>query len=367
MKYGIPLFMAILIGTVTACHSQINPESISLPEGFEIEVYLSNITKAREMAYSPSGVLYIGSWSGEVYAVEDTDHDWNADSIHVLTEGWKWPVGVDYYDGDLYFSALDQILKIEDVETDLENPAEPIVIYDDLPDDNRHGWKFIRVGPDGMLYVPVGAPCNICLSEDEIYASLARMTTDGEDFEIYAHGIRNTVGFDWHPLTGELWFTENGRDWLGDNQPPDELNTASEPGLHFGYPFVHGEGIEDTDYWEERPEGFEYVKPVQELGPHVAALGMRFYTGEQFPEEYRNQIFIAEHGSWNRSEKIGYRVTLIRFDENRAVSYETFASGWLENGEAWGRPADVEVAPDGSLLVSDDHAGAVYRIFYTGE
>lgn len=367
MKRLLMGFFSFIFIPLVSCHSEIRMETLVVPDGFEIELYVSNINEAREMAYSPSGVLYVGSWSGEVYAIEDYNSDWTPDAIHVLTTGWKWPVGVDYYEGDLYFSAHDQILKIEDVETDLENPSEPVVVYDELPEDEGHGWKFIRFGPDGYLYVPVGAPCNICLSDDEVYASLARMNPDGTDFEVYAHGIRNTVGFDWHPETGNLWFTDNGRDWLGDNQPPDELNMADEPDLHFGYPFIHGEDNEDPDYWDERPDNFEYEEPIQELGPHVAALGMRFYTGDMFPEEFQNQIFIAEHGSWNRSEKIGYRVTLVTLEDGEAISYDPFAFGWLQGETAWGRPADVQVAPDGSLLVSDDEVGAIYRIYYTGE
>jgi glucose/arabinose dehydrogenase len=213
--------------------------------------------------------------------------------------------------------------------------------------------------------VPVGAPCNICLRDnDERYASIMRMNPDGSELEVFAHGIRNTVGFTWHPGTQELWFTDNGRDMLGDNVPPDELNRAPSAGLHFGYPFVHGGDIPDPEFGEGVDIN-QYVKPAQNLGPHVAALGMRFYTGNMFPEEYRNQIFIAEHGSWNRSKKIGYRVMLVKLNGNEAVSYEPFAEGWLQGDAVSGRPVDVLIMPDGSMLVSDDYGGVIYRIIYS--
>jgi glucose/arabinose dehydrogenase len=211
----------------------------------------------------------------------------------------------------------------------------------------------------------VGAPCNVCDPEDERYASLMRMNADGSTLEVFAHGIRNTVGFDWDPRTDELWFTDNGRDWMGDDLPPDELNHAPEPGMHFGFPYCHGPGILDPEYGRDA-DCADYTSPARPLGPHVASLGMRFYTGDMFPEEYRSQIFIAEHGSWNRSTPIGYRVTLVRLQDNRAVSYEPFAKGWLRDGKAWGRPVDLLVMPDGSLLVSDDRAGAIYRIAWAG-
>jgi glucose/arabinose dehydrogenase len=237
------------------------------------------------------------------------------------------------------------------------------VIKDDFPTDRSHGWKFIAFGPDNKLYVPVGAPCNICLRDNEIYASITRMDPDGSNHEVFAHGIRNTVGFDWHPETNELWFTDNGRDMMGDDIPPDELNRAPQKGIHFGYPFFHGNSIPDPEFGEGK-NADDYVMPVQELGPHVAALGMRFYTGNMFPAEYRNQIFIAEHGSWNRSEKIGYRVMLVKLNGNNAVSYEPFAEGWLRGESVSGRPVDVLVMPDGALLLSDDYAGVIYRITY---
>jgi glucose/arabinose dehydrogenase len=213
------------------------------------------------------------------------------------------------------------------------------------------------------MYVQVGSNCNICETNPGIHGQIRRYNADGTGMEIVARGVRNTVGFDWHPVTKELWFTDNGRDNLGDDVPPDELDRADKPGLHFGFPFCHGGDVPDPDFGSQH-RCDEFVPPMQKLGPHVAALGMRFYTGSAFPPEYRNQIFIAEHGSWNRSTPIGYRITIVRLEANTAQKYETFAEGWLQSGTPWGRPVDVLVMPDGALLVSDDHAGVVYRISY---
>ena len=268
-----------------------------------------------------------------------------------------------FRDGALYVAEISRILRFDNIEAQLKNPPKPVVVNSSFPDNSHHGWKFIRFGPGGKLYVPVGAPCNVCEEKDPRFASIMRMSPDGSNLEIFARGVRNSVGFDWHPRTGELWFTDNGRDWLGDNRPPDELNRAARSGLHFGFPYRHGRDIPDPEYGSKlRKE--DSVPPEIELGPHVASLGMRFYTGSMFPKEYRDQIFIAEHGSWNRTTPLGYRITLVRLKNNRAVSYETFAQGWLQNRKAWGRPVDLQVMPDGSLLVSDDKAGAIYRISY---
>jgi glucose/arabinose dehydrogenase len=339
-------------------------ETIRLPEGFSIAVYADSVPGARSMTQGPPGVLFVGSRDiGRVYALVDGDRDNRVDTIHIVAEGLRMPNGVAYRDGALYVAEISRVLRFDDIAANLTDPPRPVVVNDSFPDDKWHGWKFIAFGPDSMLYVPVGAPCNVCLREDERYASIMRMNADGTGLEVFARGVRNTVGFDWHPGSGELWFTDNGRDWMGDNRPPDELNHAPRPGLHFGFPFCHGDSVLDPKYGEESACE-RYRSPALTLGPHVAALGMRFYTGEMFPEEYRHQIFIAEHGSWNRSEKIGYRVMLVRMEGDRAVSRTPFAEGWLQGEEARGRPVDVEVMPDGALLVSDDRAGAVYRISY---
>jgi glucose/arabinose dehydrogenase len=237
----------------------------------------------------------------------------------------------------------------------------PELVFDKLPRDVHHGWKFIRFGPDGKLYVPIGAPCNIC--DQAGYAVITRMNPDGSDREVFARGIRNTVGFTWHPATRELWFTDNGRDYLGDDAPPCELNVAPRPGLDFGFPYCHGKDIKDPEFGKLGDCG-RITPPVQLLGAHVAPLAVKFYTGSAFPERYRNLVFIAEHGSWNRSEKSGYRITTVKLDGNKAVSYEPFATGFNRGNEVYGRPVDLLLLDDGSFLVSDDQAGAIYRLSY---
>lgn len=338
-------------------------KKIQLPPGFEISAYASRVQGARSMTLGSSGTLFVGTRESRVYAVVDRDQDRKADQVIAIAQNLNMPNGVAFRDGSLYVAEVNRILRYDNIEARLANPPQPVVVNDSFPRDRHHGWKFIRFGPDGMLYVPVGAPCNVCERRDERYASIMRMKPDGTALEIFAHGVRNTVGFDWHPATKELWFTDNGRDWMGDDLPADELNHAPQMGLHFGFPYCHGKNIPDPELGKER-RCEEFIPPAMELGPHVASLGMRFYTGAMFPQEYKDQIFIAEHGSWNRSTPIGYRITLVRLKENHAVRYEVFAQGWLQGDRAWGRPVDVLVMPDGALLVSDDQAGAIYRVSY---
>ncbi|MCK8519498.1 PQQ-dependent sugar dehydrogenase [Methanoculleus sp. 7T] len=362
----------VLLGIFVAVSVPLGPDgalpldTITLPPGFTIDLYAENVTGARSMTLSPNGTLFAGSRGpGNVYAIPDRDGDGRGDEVIVIATGLDSPNGVAFRNGSLYVAEIGRILRYDDIEADLRNPPEPAVVSEAFPDDQLHGWKFIAFGPDGKLYVPVGAPCNVCNPDDERFATIHRMNPDGTDLEVYARGIRNTVGFDWHPETGELWFTDNGRDWLGEDIPPDELNRAPEAGMHFGFPYCHGSSIPDPEFGVGQ-SCTNFTPPEQELGPHVAALGMRFYTGEQFPEEYYNRIFIAEHGSWNRVEPIGYRVTMVTLENGTPASYEVFAEGWLQGRDAWGRPVDVQVAKDGSLLVSDDKANAVYRITYSG-
>jgi glucose/arabinose dehydrogenase len=361
------LLATLLLGLIAvspfALAEDLPLDKIKLPPGFAIEV-VARVPNPREMALGARGTLFVGTMEvGKVYAVALKPD--GPPTVRTVASGLVRPVGVAFRDGALYVSAVSRILRFDDIESRLDNPPQPVVVNDKLPRDTHHGWKFIAFGPDGKLYVPVGAPCNICEPDPDRYAIITRMNPDGSGFEVYARGLRNSVGFDWDPRTRELWFTSNGRDWLGDDSPPDTLNHAPRPGLHFGYPYCHGGSIADPEFGKKHPCS-EFVPPAQNLGPHVASLGMRFYTGTAFPATYRNQIFIAEHGSWNRSKKIGYRVTLVRVENNRAVSYEPFATGWLQGETAWGRPADVLVMPDGSLLVADDLAGAIYRIRYRG-
>ncbi len=345
--------------------SELPLDKIKLPEGFKIELFAEGVKNARSLELSPSGTLFVGTrGEDKVYALRDTNADFRADEIITIAEGLNTPNGVAFRDGDLYVAEINRILRFENIEAQLDNPPDPVVVFDDYPTETHHGWKFIDFGPDGKLYVPVGAPCNICESEDEIFASITRLDPDGTNMEIVHRGIRNTVGFAWHPETGHLWFTDNGRDWMGDDQPPCELNHAPEEGLHFGYPYCHGGDIPDPEFGDKRSCD-EFSDPAQNLGPHVAPLGMEFYTAQQFPAEYRGDVFIAEHGSWNRSKKIGYRITMVEIDEhNNASGYKPFAEGWLDDGDVWGRPVDIELLPDGSMLVSDDFADAIYRIYY---
>ena len=351
-------------------------EKIILPEGFEIKIYADDVENARSMAISPSGTIFVGNRNEDnVFALKDTDGDNVIDKKYLITNKLKnMPNGVAFHDGDLYVAEVNKIWKFENIEENLsyadkfdEYLEEPILISDDFPSDRHHGWKYISFGPDGKLYVPVGAPCNICESRNEIYASITRMNSDGSNREIYVKGVRNTVGFTWHPETKQLWFTDNGRDMLGDNIPPCELNKVTEKDQHFGYPYCHGNDIGDPEFGGEYSCS-DFVMPVQNLGPHVAPLGLKFYTGKMFPDEYKGDIFIAEHGSWNRSKKIGYRISRVKIENNKSVGYETFIYGWLDDDEqeAWGRPVDILILEDGSMLISDDKANVIYRVTYTG-
>ncbi|CAJ35334.1 PQQ-dependent sugar dehydrogenase [Methanocella arvoryzae] len=335
---------------------------IQLPPGFAIEVYADDVPNARQMALGANGTVYVGTRTeGKVYAIQDTDRDGHADKVYTIAEGLHMPNGVAYRNGSLYLAEVSRILRFDDIDSKLDSPPEPVVVYDAYPGDEWHGWKYIAFGPDSKLYVPVGAPCNIC-DPAEPYAAMTRMNPDGTGFEIYARGIRNTVGFDWDD-NGTLWFTDNGRDWMGNTVPPDELNSAPRKGMHFGYPYVHGTSIMDPEYGKGH-NASEYTLPVLELDAHTAALGMKFYRGDMFPAEYKGNIFIAEHGSWNRDTPVGYRITLVSFEDGKAADWTVFAEGWLQGDKAWGRPVDVLVMPDGSMLVSDDAAGAIYRITY---
>jgi glucose/arabinose dehydrogenase len=363
MIVGLVIF--IVFSALPYCFAQESDlAGIKLPPGFEISMYASRVPGARSMALGPRGTLFVGSrGEGKVYAIVDRNGDNRADEVIVIAKGLNSPNGVAFLGASLYVAEISRILRFDNIENRLYDPPAPVVINDSLPKDRHHGWKFIGFGPDGLLYVPVGAPCNVCLSSDKVFATIMRMQPNGSNLEIFSHGVRNTVGFDWHPRTKELWFTDNGRDWLGNDRPPDELNRASAKDMHFGFPFCHGSSIEDPEYGATRTCK-EFAPPAMELGPHVAALGMRFYTGSSFPAQYRNRIFIAEHGSWNRITPIGYRVTTVTLDENRASKYEVFAEGWLDGRKVRGRPVDVLVMPDGALLVSDDKGNAIYRIAY---
>ena len=360
------LAMGLVVLPCIASAQSLPLNEIKLPDGFAIEV-VAHVPAARAMTWSDKGTLFVSSSNGDVYAITfAAPNAAGRTGVHTIASGLTDPGGVAFRNGALYVSTSGRIVRFDDIDRRLQSPPQPAIVTDKLPSDRHHGRKFIAFGPDGKLYVNVGAPCNVCAPDPERYAHIERMNADGSGREIVARGVRNSVGFDWDPRTRDFWFTDNGRDMLGDNAPPDELNHVTAVPQNFGFPYCHGGDIPDPEFGEQHACK-EFVPPAQKLGPHVAALGMRFYTGTQFPATYRNQIFIAEHGSWNRSQKIGYRVTMVQLDPaSKAVTYAPFAEGWLQGGRVWGRPADVSVAPDGSLFVSDDLAGVVYRIHYRG-
>jgi glucose/arabinose dehydrogenase len=371
--FALTILLSALCTFNSACknkalHKVEDPrlQDIRLPTGFHISIFADSVENARSLAMGDKGTIFVGNRQGDkVYALVDKDEDGVADERYTIASGMNMPNGVAFRQGALYVAEVNKIWRFDNIEGNLVHPPKPVLVSDNFPGDTHHGWKYIAFGPDDKLYVPVGAPCNICddNEKDPCYASITRMNPDGSGFEVYAHGIRNTVGFTWHPDTKALWFTENGRDQMGDDVPGDELNTAPQANMHFGYPYCHAGTIKDPEYGD-RHACSEFIPPVAVLAPHTAALGVKFYTGSMFPAEYKNRVIIAEHGSWNRSEPIGYRLTMVKLDGDKSVSYEPFAEGWLKNGKAWGRPVDVLQLKDGSLLVSDDFANVIYRITY---
>lgn len=381
MRYLIILLTALILSCSSTDKENTIPEksgppSVSLgyleaPAGFEISVYADGVTNARQMAMGDSGILYVGSRrEGKVYAVVDNDSDFKADSVYIIIEGLRLPNGVAYKDGSLFVAEVSKIWRFDDIDNSYAESPDPVLVTDELPTEGHHGWKYIAFGPDDKLYVPIGAPCNICNHEEDnpLFATLTKMNADGSEHEIVAKGIRNTVGFTWHPETGNIWFTDNGRDWMGDDIPPCELNEITGTNQHFGYPYLHGNDVWDPEFGEAgKAMNTDFRTPVQELGAHVAPLGVIFYTGNMFPTVYKNRAFIAEHGSWNRSEKVGYRISQVTFDDDgNAVSYKPFIEGWLQGEEdIKGRPVAILQLEDGSLLISDDNSGKIYRVTYS--
>ena len=345
-------------------------DQLNLPAGFRIAVF-AQVDNPRQLAVSKSGIVFAGSRkAGKVHALTDQDGDAYAETVTVLAHGLTMPSGLAIHESDLYIAAVSDILKISDIDQGLHQLEKPEVIYQDFPDKRHHGWKFIDFGPDGLLYVPVGAPCNICLSKNPVFASIQTLDVHAQTpiAQTFASGVRNSVGFTWHPTTGHLWFTDKGRGMLGDDLPPCELNVASERGQHFGYPYIHASSIADPEFGDKLGQ-LKTTAPILELGPHVAPLGVEFYTGKQFPAAYKHQLFIAEHGSWNRSQSAGHTGHRISIAKRTAqgLEYETFIDGWLDDNKAWGRPTDILELADGSLLISDDKANVIYRVSYAGE
>ncbi|HEY9116999.1 MAG TPA: PQQ-dependent sugar dehydrogenase, partial [Roseivirga sp.] len=346
-------------------------KNINLPEGFEISIYAANIVDARSLARTEDGktVFVSNRRRRNVYALTDIDGDMVADKVDTILSGWNSPNGLAFKDGDLYVAEINRIHRFPDIMNNLQAPKSE-VIYDQYPTDGHHGWKFIAFGPDGKLYVPVGAPCNVCDKEEDnpVYASITRMDPDGSNMEIYAKGVRNSVGFTWNPKTGNMWFTDNGRDMLGDNIPACELNFAPQAGMHFGFPYWHQGDIPDPEFGDKYPKD-KFTEPAYKFEPHSAPLGLRFYQGDMFPEKYKNNIIVAQHGSWNRSPEaghIGYQLRFVQIENDQVVKSEVFADGWLdkETNQGKGKPVDILEMPDGSILVSDDVAHCIYRISY---
>jgi glucose/arabinose dehydrogenase len=343
---------------------QLPVKKMKLPPGFKAEVWQAGILDARGMREGDKGTVFVSSLfvAGKIYAV--VDKGGKRETI-TIAEKLFLPNGIEFHKGALYVATPKDITRYDNIEANLNNPPKPVMVYDKLPGEVPHGWKFIKIGPDGKLYVPIGAPCNIC-DRGEPFAQILRMNLDGSGVETVAKGVRNTVGFDWHPKTKQLWFGDNQRDWLSEDMPLDEVNRVTKTGQHFGFPYCHSGTMTDPEFgWGKDCKN--YVKPALAIGPHAAPLGMRFYTGKMFPEKYRNAIFLTRHGSWNRTQKFAGDVVAVFIDDNGRARMEPFLTGLVENNEYLGRPADVMVMKDGSLLVSDDHAHAIYRITYSGK
>lgn len=374
MSKTIPNFLTLAIGVILTATSfasfasiedvKKNLSKLNVPAGFKVSVY-AEVPGARQMTLGTTGTVFVGTRGKHVYAVVDKNKDHQAEQVISLMDDLNIGNGVAMHDGFLYVAEQNRIARYAAPDFDLKLPFKQMrdVIYDKLPNKFHHGWRYIAFGPDGKLYVTVGAPCNICDPEG-IEASIIRMDPDGKNVETFATGIRNSVGMAFQPETGTLYFTDNGVDMMGDDIPSGELNAATEKGLHFGFPFYAG-GTDQHPQWKNKTAPKNISHPVAEFQAHSASLGLTFYTGEQFPKEFKGSAFIAQHGSWNRNDAVGYKIQLVSFDEkNQLKIHETFIDGWLNNGESWGRPTDVLQMPDGSLLVSDDYNGVIYRISY---
>jgi glucose/arabinose dehydrogenase len=346
---------------LAAAADKLPVDKLKAPKGFKVEVYASGMPNARSLALGDKGTVFVGSrLQDKVYAIVDKG---GKREVKIIASGLYRPNGVAFKNGTLYIMELSQLSKIDKIEDNLDNPPKPTVILDGLPKDEAHGWKYTAIGPDNKLYFEIGQPCNNCLPP-EGYATMRRVNLDGTGMETIAQGIRNTVGFDWHPTSKELYFTDNSRDWMSEDLPNDELNRMTKVGQHFGSPFCYQGNLPDQEFgWGRKCE--EFTPPIALMGPHTAALGMKFYTGNSFPAKYKNQILVARHGSWNKTNKLGGDVVLVNIKKDGSAGpIEPFLTGFLENNSYVGRPVDVMVMKDGSVLVSDDWNGAVYRVSY---
>lgn len=371
------LIAALLLGVASSGSLNAQPASQWIvPAGFHVDVFAEKVDNARSMVLGPRGTVFVGSqYSGKVHAVVDSDGDHKADRVILIASGLDQPNGVAMRNGALYVATKSKLLRFDDIERHLDAPPTPVVVRDSLPNPSMgHTWKFIAFGPDDLLYMSVGAPCNVCLSPPNV-STIIRMKPDGTALEVFAEGVRNTVGFDWHPTTRELWFTDNGRDNMGDDVPNDEINVAWKKGLHFGFPYCHQGDVADPEFGSQRACSTT-EPPVQKAGAHVAAIGFTFYTGSMFPADYKNALIVALHGSWNRTVPSGYRVMVARTNGRRVTSYEPLVEGFLSAAggasqagrgatrAAVGRPVDVLQMPDGSILISDDTGGRLLRVSY---
>jgi glucose/arabinose dehydrogenase len=352
--------LATLALSQAACAEELPLNRVKLPPGFEISVY-AHVPSARSLALGDKGTVFVGNRRDSVYAIVPRQD--GKPEVLTIGEGLESPNGVAFRGGSLYVAEISRILRYDNIESNLRNPPRPVIVSDRFPHDGHHGWKYIAFGPDGWLYVPVGAPCNVCEPDPDRYALISRIKPDGSGYDVFARGIRNTIGFDWDGRSGVIWLRALGRDMMGDDMPSDELNHAPQAGLNFGFPYCHQGDAPDPEFGAKH-QCAEFAPPALKQGGHVAPDGLKFYTGKMFPPEYQNRIFIAQHGSWNRTKKSGYRVIMVTLKDNRVEKSEVFAEGWMENERTWGRPVDLLVMHDGSLLVSDDHANVVYRITY---
>ena len=347
---------------IAAAPDKLPTARLKLPKGFNIEVYAAGVTNARSLRVDDKGNVFVSTRTiDKLYAITDKN---GKREVKTIASGLNSPNGIALHDGTLYIAEINKISKIENIAAQLDNPPKPTVISDDLPSDAPHGWKFLTVGPDNKLYFNIGAPCNVCLPSDK-HAQIRRIDLDGKNPEVIARGTRQIVGMDWHPSLKQLYFTENQRDWLSEDQPNDKLNRVTQPGKdNFGFPYCAGGDVPDPQFgWGHSCD--EFTKPVAQVGPHTAPLGMRFYTGKMFPPQYKNAVFVARHGSWNKSKKIGGDVIVVKLNPDGSLkSMEPFITGFIVDNNYIGRPVDMEWLKDGSMLLSDDYSGAVYRITY---
>lgn len=372
MKKTLLLLLFIVISPV---HATLPLQQLSLPPGFHISLYAEGVENARQMALGKTGIVYVGSRrAGKVHAVVDDNKDGVADRVVLIAKGLNMPSGLTYKNGDLYVAEVQRVVKFPHIDQTYANKPKAVTVIDDLPSETWHGWKYIDFGPDGWLYVPVGVPCNVCETnggekfDDPIYASIVKYNLKTGEKRWVAKGVRNSVGFDWQPQSGDFWFSDNGRDMMGDDIPPCEINRVTKEGEHFGFPYFHGGNIADPEFGKGK-KASDYSSPALNLGAHVAPLGIHFYSGNAFPAEYKSDLFVAEHGSWNRSPEaghVGYRVMIANVRGEKISGYKPFIEGWLDKGknQGWGRPVALLTLPDGSLLISDDFANVIYRVTY---